>query len=154
MNTTVAHSTSCQREYEQVCLSPSASNKQKRGFLGTELSQRAVVVCFQNVNWAYLHTAEFVRNEDFFSALPTPQARNNTRTTHLRPTAPASGPAARLCPGFRAAPHQCCCHSLALLGFNHVALQAAVHRKEGFLKFGDDLEIWRQGEENCGLKGI
>lgn len=115
VNTTVAHSTSCQREYEQVCLSPSASNKQNRGLLGTELSQRAVVVCLQNVNWAYLHTAEFVRNEDFFSALPTPQVRNNTRTTRLRLTAPSSGPAAGLCPGFRAGPHQCSCHSLAFI---------------------------------------
>lgn len=44
--------------------------------------------------------------------------------------------------------------ALLLLGFNRVAVQAAVHRKEGFLKFGDDLEIWRQGEQNCGLKGI
>lgn len=52
MNTTVAHSTSCQREYEQVCLSPSTSNKQKRVFFGTELSQRAVVVRLQNVNCA------------------------------------------------------------------------------------------------------
>lgn len=29
--------------------------------------------------------------------------------------------------------------ALLLLGFNHVAVQAAVHRKEGFLQFGDDL---------------
>lgn len=44
--------------------------------------------------------------------------------------------------------------ALLLSGFSHVAGHAAVHRKEGFLKFGGDLEIWRQGEENCGLKGI
>lgn len=44
--------------------------------------------------------------------------------------------------------------ALLLLGFNRVAVQVAGHRKEGFLKFGGDLEIWRQGEENRGLKGI
>lgn len=112
------------------------------------------MVCLQNVNWAYLHTAEFVRNEDSFSALPRAQARNNTRTTRLRRTAPSSGPAAGLCPGFRAGPRQCVVIALLLLGLNHVAVQAAVHSKEGLLKFGDDLEIWRQGEKNCGLKGI
>lgn len=52
VNTTAAHSTSCQRKYEQVSLSPFASNKQKCGFLGTELSQRAVVFCLQNASWA------------------------------------------------------------------------------------------------------
>lgn len=44
--------------------------------------------------------------------------------------------------------------ALLLSGFNHVAVHTAVHRKEGFHKFGGNLEIWRQGGENCGLKGI
>lgn len=101
-----------------------------------------------------LHTAEFVRNEDFFHALPTPQARNKTRTTRLWLTAPASGATAGLCPGLSTDLITVVGIALLLLGFNHVAGHAAVHRKEGFLKFGGDLEIWRQGEENCGLKGI
>lgn len=52
VNTTVAHSTSCQRKYEQVCLSPFASNKQKRGFFGNRIKSEGCGVCLQNVNWA------------------------------------------------------------------------------------------------------
>jgi len=51
---TVAHSTSCQRKYQQVCFFPSTSYTQERGFWNSaneELSQRAVVICLQNVNW-------------------------------------------------------------------------------------------------------
>lgn len=54
---------------------PSTSYKQERGFWNStseELSQRAVVICLQNVNWANLYTTEFVKNNDldFFSTLP------------------------------------------------------------------------------------
>lgn len=75
MNKTVAHRTSCQRKREQVFFFPSTSYKQERGFWNSaseELSQRAVVICLQNINWANLYTTEFVKNNDldFFSTLP------------------------------------------------------------------------------------